>query len=280
MSALTGPDMSIMQEATLRLLPENETQSAIVPTQIILHTAVDAPGPTRLDRYFARQDVGLESHFWVPLDGTVVQMMDTNVRADANRLANVRAISIETEDEGDPEGVPWTDAQIAAIVSIIKWANKEHGIPMELAPAWNAPGLGWHAMWGAPSPWTPSRGKTCPGSTRITQFTEIVLPLLSEESIMDNATARGFVHDLYALLGRSPDSAGLEFWAGVAQEKGRADAFWAFLAGARPELAREKLRILELERRVATLEARSPMAQTAAVDIDEVIEELVARLEG
>ncbi|MFA5937382.1 MAG: peptidoglycan recognition family protein [Candidatus Paceibacterota bacterium] len=162
--------MARCELAAWRPLPENATQQRITPTQVILHSAVDAPGPTSLFGYFARADIGLESHFFVKLDGSIEQYMDTKVQADANRWANVRAISIETEDEGNPNQRPWTDAQVRSLVALLQWANQRHGIPLKRCSTWISPGVGYHSMFGAPGPWTPAAGKTCPGHARIAQF--------------------------------------------------------------------------------------------------------------
>jgi hypothetical protein len=69
------------------------------------------------------------------------------------------------------------------------WANTTHGIPLRACPAWDQPGLGYHAMWGfkdnrnltgvLDNPWTPSKGKTCPGKVRIAQFWDYLLPSLN-----------------------------------------------------------------------------------------------------
>lgn len=198
--------------ALWRPIPENYSQPRIRPTQVILHSAVDGPGRTSLFGFFRRSDVTVESHFHVMRDGTVEQYMDTEVRADANRWANVRAISIETEDDGDPNNTPWTDAQVEAILALIRWAHEAHGVPLRVCPAWDAPGVGYHSMWGAPGAWTPSRGKTCPGRIRIRQFRDVIvpaflLPTMSLEGPMTNQTAQGLVILTYiAALGRKPES--------------------------------------------------------------------------
>ena len=183
--------MSVYPEAVWRPLPENETQPAIEPDQVVLHTAVDHPGPTNLRGFFDQDGVTVESHFWVRFSGKVEQFIDTNIRADANYRGNSRAISIETEDDGNPEGRPWTREQVAAIVDILLWCHREHDIPLEVMPVWNEPGIGWHSMWGfsdrwnlvSPlvNPWTPSLGKTCPGRTRIHQIYSDVLPELRRQ---------------------------------------------------------------------------------------------------
>jgi N-acetyl-anhydromuramyl-L-alanine amidase AmpD len=41
--------------------------------------------------------------------------MDTGRRADANLDANAFAISIETEDNGDPDNFPWSRAQLDSL---------------------------------------------------------------------------------------------------------------------------------------------------------------------
>jgi len=183
-------EVSLYPAAVKRLLPENRTQQRITPTQIIVHTAVDAPGPSSLWPFFSRSDVHAESHFFVKNDGTVEQYMDSEVMANANRRADVRAISIETEDDGDPERNPWTAAQLEALVALIRWCGDEHNIPMVQCPAWDRPGVGYHSMWGfadpvaktgpiRDNPWSVKFAKTCPGRTRTRQFLDVLLPALS-----------------------------------------------------------------------------------------------------
>jgi hypothetical protein len=162
--------MALYPKAIWRPLPENQTQSHILATQVILHTAVS--GASSLFGYFARSDVVVESHFYVNLTG-VEQYMDTDRRADANRLANVRAISIETWDGGAPERTPWTPTQMDLLVELVVWCCTTHNIPAQFCPAWDQPGIGWHVMFGAPGPWTPVQ-KSCPGAPRIAQMPELL----------------------------------------------------------------------------------------------------------
>lgn len=165
-----------------RPIPENAFQESIVPTQWIVHTFVDSPSADLEDMgdYFERTDIGLESHTvlgWASHD----QLVDTEVRADANYRANRRpdgtgAISTETEDDGTPVERPWNTYQLGELIRTGVLLHELHGIPAELCPTPDAPGMGYHSMFGAPSDWTPAVGKTCPGATRIKQFREIVLP--------------------------------------------------------------------------------------------------------
>jgi hypothetical protein len=110
-----------------------------------------------------------------------MQLISTDRSADANYKANRRpdgsgAISTETEDDGAPIENPWNDYQIRELIRTGFELNRMHGIPARLCPDPSAPGMGWHAMFGAPSDWTPFRGKICPGPTRIAQFKNVVLP--------------------------------------------------------------------------------------------------------
>lgn len=162
--------MAIYPGANWRPLPEANTQPTMIATQVILHTAVSS-APS-LYGYFARFDVGLESHFYVSQTG-VEQYISTSRQADANRQANVRAISIETWDGGDPDHTPWTPRQMDLLVDLVAWCCVNHGIPVLQCPAWNQPGIGWHVMFGAPGPWTPV-SKSCPGRPRIAQMPELI----------------------------------------------------------------------------------------------------------
>ncbi len=151
-------------------IPENDTQGRSRKTQVILHSAV---GPKSLYRYWQREGVNVESTLWVALDGDSEQYLDSEVHADANRTANARAISVETADDGNPDQFGWTPPQIETLANICAWAHDVHGIPLARCASHDAPGIGFHTMWGAPSPWTPV-AKTCPGKARIPQFPDVL----------------------------------------------------------------------------------------------------------
>jgi N-acetylmuramoyl-L-alanine amidase-like protein len=139
-------------------------------TQVIAHSAV---GSGSLYEYFKQTGVVLESHFWVGLDGRVEQYIDTSRQADANYHANVRAMSIESADNGDPDHFEWTEAQQQSIAELMSWAHEVHGVPLRRCPTWDSPGVGYHTMFGAPSDWTPV-SKSCPGTARKAQFNSVV----------------------------------------------------------------------------------------------------------
>lgn len=161
-----------------RPIRENSTQPAIRPTQWILHTFVDAPGPTNMAGYFDRPDITLESHTvlgWAKHE----QLIDTSRSADANYKANRRpdgtgAVSTETEDDGKPVENPWNSYQVTELIRTGVELHRLHGIPARLPRTHDDPGMGYHSLF--PGVWSNVRGKTCPGATRIRQFKEIVLP--------------------------------------------------------------------------------------------------------
>lgn len=234
-------------------LPENATQKFLKPTQFIVHTAVDHPGPTNLWRFFARTDVTVESHWWLRMDGRLEQFIDTDVQAHANLYGNSRALSVETEDEGDPAHTPWTPAQVDALVKLLVFVHKEHGIPLEIMPNWQAPGVGWHSMWGfkdgvnltggyLQSPWTNSRGKTCPGKLRIQQFINEVLP--RAQAIVGDRPEESDVElqDWYQLVAEatgSKYSPAVELWQNLLNLQGQ-DLATDGLVGPKTEAAHER----------------------------------------
>jgi hypothetical protein len=162
-------------------LPEANSQPTILPYQWIVHTAVDGPGPTDLGNYFERASVPLESHTWLRWTFHE-QFMPFNRRADANYKANRflkdgkyrGAISTETEDDGTPVERPWNNYQINELIRFGLWLHRTYGIPVAIPRTWDSPGMGWHSLF--PNQWTNVAGKTCPGSTRINQFKNVVLP--------------------------------------------------------------------------------------------------------
>lgn len=165
--------MALCPFAIKKLIAPGENDPAIEPTQVILHVAV-SEGESLHD-YFANRSGGVESHFYVRRDGVIEQYRDTAFEADANYTANRRAISIETQGMGPGE---WTYEQLRAIKQLLLWAKRTHGVPLRRCPRHDAPGVGYHVMFGAPGPWTP-HVKSCPGPDRIRQFNEVLVPWMA-----------------------------------------------------------------------------------------------------
>lgn len=229
--------------ATKKELPESKTQPTIAPRTIILHSAVSSAAS--LHPYFSRSDVKLESHFYVANDGRIEQYVDTTRRADANNKANSFAVSIETADHGDPDSQPWNDAQLWAIERLVRWIATTHRIPLRRCPSWVEGGIGYHTMWGAPSPWTPVV-KTCPGRARILQFNSHLMPRLEgaeEEDVF--STFFALVADTYwRVANRAPDPKGHLLWVEQFENAAKqgpihlAAEYQALVAGLKAEVDR------------------------------------------
>ena len=151
-------------QAIIKNIPPGANDPAITPRLAILHVAVSEGAS--LHDYFATRSGGVESHFYVRRDGTVEQYRSIYFQADANLDANDFAVSVETQGMGAGE---WTAEQLTAIKRLLVWLHKTAGVPYEVCQTWDGHGVGYHVMFGAPGPWTPS-AKTCPGPDRIKQF--------------------------------------------------------------------------------------------------------------
>lgn len=185
-------------------LPEADSQPTITPTTIIDHSIV---GSASGAYWYFHDSTGIESHFILcgapsgPADGEIWQLMNTGREADANNEANAYAISIETEDNGDPDHYPWSDAQVASLKWLHNTLVRYHPtIPRREATSCTSGGLGYHSKMGAPSCWTPSAGKSCPGKpARVDQWNSILLPafISGEEQDLtdDQAKQLKYVYD-------------------------------------------------------------------------------------
>lgn len=153
-------------------IPENSTQSKIVPTQFICHSVV-APWTVQRLREFWRDSTNLESHFGVDYTGAVGQYVDTAVRADANASANRRAVSVETASNLSASD-PWNARQLDTLADLMVWAGKKHHIPFRICPSSTAAGFGYHRMFAS---WS-TGGTNCPGNKRAQQFTSVLWPMV------------------------------------------------------------------------------------------------------
>lgn len=183
--------MALCPFAVIRLLhPENDAggEPSIVPTQLILHTAVSKA--SSLYGYFSRADVKTESTFYIAQDGTLEQYMDTERQADAQFDGNAHGVSVETWDDADPNNTPLNDKQVATFLRLARWLNDVHGIPLHICAGPQSPGQGYHSLF---SQWAKD-GHTCPNPLRIAQFHHELLPALAghEGLRMDAEVAAAF----------------------------------------------------------------------------------------
>lgn len=183
-----------------RLLPEWNTQPRITPTAIIDHSIVGTAEGAWL---MFRDRSNLESTFIIcggrtgPRDGFIWQAMDTGRQADANLQANGYALSIETEDGGNPDVQPWTRAELESLIWLHRKLRQVHPtIPNRASRSCADPGgHGFHTKMGAPSCWTPV-SKSCPGGVRKRQWNDTLLPAyLAGQEVNDLGTFEGFAGD-------------------------------------------------------------------------------------
>lgn len=164
-------------------LSANSRQPRIKPVGVVLHTAVS--DSRSLHSFFEGRSAGVESHFYVREDGSIEQMMDTEVRADCQLDGNswlsngtrYGFVSIETWDGGKPSTTPWNRAQFAALARLIAWLSTEHGFPLTTATGPHGTGVGWHAQFTDPNNSKPlewNHTHVCPGSLRIAQIPGLI----------------------------------------------------------------------------------------------------------
>lgn len=159
----------------MELQPESDAQSAIRPTQFILHSIV-APWTAKRTYEYWRDSTNLESHFGLGYEGDLGQFIGTQTRADANAAANRRAdgtgaVSLESASNLQASD-PWTDAQVEAIIKLGVWLHQTHDIPLRICRTWDDPGFGYHRLF---TEWNPN-AHSCPGDARVTQFRTVVFP--------------------------------------------------------------------------------------------------------
>ncbi|MFG3051921.1 N-acetylmuramoyl-L-alanine amidase [Kitasatospora sp. NPDC048239] len=159
----------------MELQPESDSQPAIVPTQLILHSIAAPWTPGRIYEYW-RDSTNLESHFGLGYDGSLGQFIGTQTRADANMYANRRpdgtgAVSLESESNLQHTD-PWTPQQVESIIRLGVWLHQQHGIPLRVCRTAGDPGYGYHRLF---PDWSDG-GTACPGDARVQQFRDVVFP--------------------------------------------------------------------------------------------------------
>lgn len=159
----------------MELQPESDSQTAIKPTQFIVHSIV-APWTARRTYEYWRDSTNLESHFGMDYEGVVGQYIGTQTRADANAGANRRAdgtgaVSAETASNTKASD-PWNAKQVEDLIALGVWLHQEHGLPLRICRTHDDPGYGYHTLF---PQWSTS-GTSCPGTARIRQFREVVFP--------------------------------------------------------------------------------------------------------
>lgn len=143
---------------------------------VVLHVAVSEaqnlqPGPDA------------DWHFYVAKNGAIYQYIDTDFQSWATAGGNGSVIAVETQGGvTNPDGEPWTDAQVHSLAAICRWAHGDEGIPLSLMPDSRpgSRGIGYHRLGVKPwvvsggEVWSSSAGKVCPGAAKIAQVPQII----------------------------------------------------------------------------------------------------------
>lgn len=140
-----------------------------------------------LHDYFAYRSGGIESHLYIRYDGKIEQYRDFDYEADAQYKGNSWIdgahrngfISIETEGMGSGT---WTPEQLASIKAVLLWLSKRYNFPLQRCPSMQPTspsngGVGYHSQYVG---WSNVVGKTCPGSGRIDQFKNVLIPWMKD----------------------------------------------------------------------------------------------------
>ena len=159
-------------------IPAGSNDPTIVPIGDVFHIAV-SNADTMYDFY--QRAGGIESTGYIRYDGTIEQYRPFNVECDAQNdgnsfLRNGRLCGFNSwESEGFGDG-QWTTQQIDAIKKIILFKHEHLGTPLVQAPAWNAPGFGYHRLFDR---WNTNR-HSCPGDARVAQWNNEIIPWMKE----------------------------------------------------------------------------------------------------
>lgn len=127
------------------------------------------------------------SHFYVRRSGVVEQYVDTDFVAPANLDGNDTVISIETQggaDDHTADKEPWSDDAVNALIRLHVWLYRIDGFPLQMMPNSlpSSKGIGYHRLgidpWRIPDGeyWSSAYGKICPGTEKINQLKNRILP--------------------------------------------------------------------------------------------------------
>lgn len=182
------PGIVTLPQVTWRPLPI--TRATITPSSLIAHTAVS--GANSLWSFFDGPSGGIDAHFYLRANGSAEQYISVEQVAQANGSANRwwdpvaklwrGAVSVESWDNGAPDTTPWTLPQLKTLSDLAHWLHDRYAMPLELCATPHSPGIGFHSMWPHPNPWSPA-GHSCPGPTRIAQFTSQLVPLINRQEL-------------------------------------------------------------------------------------------------
>jgi hypothetical protein len=168
-----------MPGAIVKNIPPGSNDPAITPRSVVQHIAV-TDADTLLPGFTDGR--GIESHFYVRKDGTIEQYRSIFVQADAQFDSNhpsMGAVSVEHQGGvGADLGVPMPKAQLDGFHRVILFvASQSPAFRFQVCPAYDKPGVGYHAMF---EEWNLNH-HSCPGPARIKQFHDATVPWLAAQ---------------------------------------------------------------------------------------------------
>lgn len=159
-------------------IPAGSNDPPIIPCGVIQHIAVS--NATDIHSIFT-DGRGIESHFYILKNGTIIQYRSIFFEADAqfagNSFGSPRRGFISVEHQGGVGAdlnVPMPQAQLDAFHRVVLWVKSQSDFPLRVCPSWNAPGVGYHALF---DEWNTNH-HSCPGPARINQFHDVTVPWL------------------------------------------------------------------------------------------------------
>jgi hypothetical protein len=154
--------MAWWPEAIRQQLPRNYG-GPIRAIAVTLHHQAGNGNPYSI--YLSR---GVSAHFWIPKSGKPYQHVDTALASWHGVAHNAYGLGVETEGCGaPPHAEPMTQHQIDVFARLMQWANKVHGVPLQLSESVSQPGLNYHRCQGGPA-------TGCPCDTRKNTRSEIL----------------------------------------------------------------------------------------------------------
>lgn len=119
------------------------------------------------DAWFHNPAAQVSAHFGNPKTGDLDQWVDTDQVAWAEAADNAKSISVESEGFS---GQTLTDSQLENVAQLFVWANKTHGIPLQITTDPNGRGMIGHGQLGAAG----GGHYDCPGTPILNQFPAIM----------------------------------------------------------------------------------------------------------
>lgn len=131
---------------------------------LVLHHAV-ANGS--LYNFFNSPAADVSAHFWVALDGTIEQYVDTSTVAWHARDLNINYIGVETEGcVNPPHAQPMSMEMVNSLAVLYAEGNRIHGWPNTLCESKGAKGFAYHRLPGSQNGPGGAYPTGCPCDTR------------------------------------------------------------------------------------------------------------------